>query len=69
MAILHYQVSQTDHSWVVSCEDVPIDAFDGRKNAVDAAINLVSAARTRGDQATLHVDRVRTNHEVAAVKF
>jgi hypothetical protein len=68
MAILHYQVSQTDHSWVVSCEDVPIDAFDGRNNAVDAAMNLVSAAKTRGDQAILHIDRVRTSYEVGAVK-
>lgn len=62
MAILHYQVSQVDHSWLVSCEDVPIDLFDGRKNALGAAMRLVRAARTRGDQAILQIDHTRISH-------
>lgn len=62
MAILHYQVSQIDHSWVVSCEDVPIDLFGARKKAVDAAMKLIKAARTRGDRAVLNIDHPRTRH-------
>ena len=62
MAILHYQVLHIDHSWVISCEDVPIDLFDGRKNAVSAAMHLVKAARARGDQAVLDIRRHGTGH-------
>lgn len=57
MAILHYQVSRIDRSWLVICEDVPVDAFDNRKEAVGAAMKLVSAARTRGDKPVLHIDQ------------
>lgn len=66
MTILHYKVSQVDHSWVVYCEDVPIEMFDGRKNAVGATMKLVSAANARGDQAILHIDRVHTSRKAAA---
>ncbi len=59
MALLHYHVLQLDHSWLVSCEDVPIEAFDLRKSAIGAATKLVSAARHRGDRALLHIDCVR----------
>lgn len=59
MAVLHYQVSQLDHSWVVSCEDVPIDSFEGRRTAVGAAMKLVNAAKTRGDRVVLHIDEAR----------
>lgn len=62
MTILHYQVSRIDHSWIVSCEAVPIDVFDGRKSAVTAAERLVRAARRRGDNVTLHIDQPRTAH-------
>ena len=59
MAILHYQVSQLDHSWLVTCEDVPVEAFDTRKEAVDAAVKLVGAAKMRGDRPILRIKHAR----------
>jgi hypothetical protein len=56
MAILHYRVSRCDHSWVVSCEDVPIQDFAGQDDAVGAATKLVAKARQRGDHVFLRVD-------------
>lgn len=55
MAILHYQVSQLDHSWLVTCEDVPVETFDTRKEAMDAAMKLVGAAKMRGDRPILQI--------------
>lgn len=66
MAVLHYQVSHIDHLWVVSCEDVLIDTFEGRNKAVSAAMKLVNAAKSRGDKPFLSVDHARKVHKSAA---
>ena len=44
MSILHSQVSRIDGSWLVSCQDVPTEAFDGRLAGIDAAMTLVHPA-------------------------
>lgn len=66
MAILHYQVSRLDHSWLVTCEDVPVEAFDNRKEAVDAAMKLVGAAKLRGDRPLLQIGHPRGASATAA---
>jgi hypothetical protein len=60
MAILHYRVSQIDHSWIVSCEDVPIEEFEKRIDAVGAVTKLVNTARHQGNHALLHIDHARS---------
>lgn len=57
MTILHYRVSGFDRTWVVSCEDVLIQAFDNEKSALRAATRLIAAARQRGDHPALFVGR------------
>lgn len=59
MTSLHYQVSQCGHLWVVSCEDIPIEAFDDRKDALSAASRLVNVARHRGNHVQLQIGQVR----------
>jgi hypothetical protein len=68
MAILHYRVSPVGQSWAVSCEDVSVDAFDGRKDALDAVMNLVAAAKARGDQVILQIDPTRRHHKTCGAE-
>jgi hypothetical protein len=57
MAILHYRVVPVDHSWLISCEDVPIQAFDTEGKALREAVSLINTARKRGDFPSLFVRR------------
>ena len=59
MANLHYQVSQSGHLWVVTCEDMPIEAFEDRERAVSAATRLVNLARHHGNHVQLLIDRAK----------
>ncbi len=57
MSLLHYRLSKFARAWVVSCEGVPIERFDSRAAAVQAADRLVETARSRGDQTVIHFDK------------
>lgn len=57
MALLHYKLIHLGTNWILSCEDVPIDAFGSRAKALRCARQLIALANQRGDTTTLQGGR------------
>lgn len=67
MSVLHYRVSAVaSRHWLVSCEDVAIQDFETRQDALDAVAGLVDAARARGDRPVLVVQAPGHTQQAAA---
>ena len=49
MAFLHYGVSRLGKKWVLSCENVPVEVYPSRAQALDGAKDLINLAKSRGD--------------------
>jgi len=53
MSILHYRLAPLSHSWLLTCEAVPIAEYPDRDTALAALTRLIKAARSRGDRPLL----------------
>jgi hypothetical protein len=59
MAHLHYRLAQRGREWVLSDEDVAINAFEFRRDGLLAAEAAMAAARERGDKVSLSIQKRR----------